>query len=266
MPYVLDNSQLRWSDDEERMPPKAEDFMYMPASEVGGPPGVAKLRIPTGNEVINNEEFEDPKEARALHLALKASGIARVYCRYDGGNDEGFAWLDHAELGAGERLEPAALARRLIANGLPVPKRSPVQKDWPDELMIRQMLDYPLIVNWAAALLGGLSFGTGEYSMYGAFIVDLDAETITDDPMARPVVANIKIDGVESIQNRFAMAMKEYGATFSDPPASVYSIGDRVVHPSFGSGTVTDVVGNNLTIAFDSAGKRRIVDSFVDRE
>ena len=45
---------------------------------------------------------------------------------------------------------------------------------------------------WASLLLGE-SYGTGEYSMYGAFVVDLDKCTITDDPNADPVVQNIDI-------------------------------------------------------------------------
>jgi len=81
--------------------------------------------------------------------------------------------VDHAELGSGERLDMAALAKRLIANGVYVRKRMPWQKDWSDERVIQEMLDFTLAVNWAAALLGGRSFGTGNYSMYGAFAVDL---------------------------------------------------------------------------------------------
>jgi hypothetical protein len=46
----------------------------------------------------------------------------------------------------------AALAKRLIANGVSVRKRMPWQKDWSDERVIRAMLDFPLAVNWAAAL------------------------------------------------------------------------------------------------------------------
>jgi hypothetical protein len=57
------------------------------------------------------------------------------------------------------------------------------------------MLDFPLAVNWAAALLGGRSVGTGAW-MYGAFVADLVEETITDDPKANPVVRNIAIEGV----------------------------------------------------------------------
>ncbi|HKD31545.1 MAG TPA: hypothetical protein VKC66_37285 [Xanthobacteraceae bacterium] len=49
-----------------------------------------------------------------------------------------------------------------------------------------------LCVAWASMLLGD-GFGTGEYSMYGAFTVDLDTCTITDDPGADPIVQNIRI-------------------------------------------------------------------------
>jgi hypothetical protein len=150
------------------------------------------LNMPTGSAA----EFENPEQARALHLALKACGVAKVYCRYDGGNDEGFAWVDHVDLETGERLDLTALTERLIANGISVPKRLPWQEDWSDERLVQDMLDFPLATNWAATLLGGRSFGTGEYSMYGAFVADLVAQTITDDPKANPVVRNIKIDGV----------------------------------------------------------------------
>jgi DNA helicase-2/ATP-dependent DNA helicase PcrA len=47
--------------------------------------------------------------------------------------------------------------------------------------------------------------------------------------------------------------------------ASDFSVGDRVFHQKFGNGNVTVVDGNKLTIAFDRAGEKRVVDSFVER-
>jgi DNA helicase-2/ATP-dependent DNA helicase PcrA len=41
--------------------------------------------------------------------------------------------------------------------------------------------------------------------------------------------------------------------------------GDRVFHQKFGNGNVVAVEGNKLTIAFDKAGEKRVVDSFVER-
>jgi len=46
---------------------------------------------------------------------------------------------------------------------------------------------------------------------------------------------------------------------------SSYSVGDRVFHLKFGNGNVTAVDGNKLTIRFDKAGEKRVVDSFVER-
>ncbi|MGN6570421.1 MAG: hypothetical protein ACTHLO_03290, partial [Pseudolabrys sp.] len=46
---------------------------------------------------------------------------------------------------------------------------------------------------------------------------------------------------------------------------SAYAVGDRVFHLKFGNGNVTAVDGNKLTIRFDKAGEKRVVDSFVER-
>ena len=46
---------------------------------------------------------------------------------------------------------------------------------------------------------------------------------------------------------------------------SSFSIGDRVFHQKFGNGDVTGIDGNKLTIQFDRAGEKRVVDSFVER-
>ena len=47
--------------------------------------------------------------------------------------------------------------------------------------------------------------------------------------------------------------------------ASTFTVGDRVFHMKFGNGNVTAVDGNKLTIAFDKAGEKWVVDSFVER-
>ena len=46
---------------------------------------------------------------------------------------------------------------------------------------------------------------------------------------------------------------------------SDFSTGERVFHQKFGYGEVTVVDGNKLTIQFDKAGEKRVVDSFVER-
>jgi len=53
--------------------------------------------------------------------------------------------------------------------------------------------------------------------------------------------------------------------TKSTGVASPYKAGDRVFHEKFGNGNVVQVEGNKLTIQFDRAGQKKVVDSFVKR-
>ncbi|UPK28893.1 ATP-dependent helicase [Bradyrhizobium sp. 195] len=46
---------------------------------------------------------------------------------------------------------------------------------------------------------------------------------------------------------------------------SEFSLSDRVFHQKFGYGRVTKIDGNKLTIAFDKAGEKKVVDSYVQR-
>jgi DNA helicase-2/ATP-dependent DNA helicase PcrA len=47
--------------------------------------------------------------------------------------------------------------------------------------------------------------------------------------------------------------------------ASVYKRGDRVFHVKFGYGKVSGVEGNKLTVQFDKAGEKKVIDSFVEK-
>jgi DNA helicase-2/ATP-dependent DNA helicase PcrA len=52
----------------------------------------------------------------------------------------------------------------------------------------------------------------------------------------------------------------------SDPGlASAHGKGDRVFHQKFGYGRVTAVEGNKLTVAFETAGEKKVIDSFLTR-
>jgi len=46
---------------------------------------------------------------------------------------------------------------------------------------------------------------------------------------------------------------------------SAFAVGDRVFHQKFGNGNVLYVEGNKLTIAFDRAGEKKVVDLFVEK-
>ena len=43
-----------------------------------------------------------------------------------------------------------------------------------------------------------------------------------------------------------------------------YAAGERVFHEKFGYGQIRAVDGNKLTIDFDKAGQKRVLDSFVE--
>ena len=47
--------------------------------------------------------------------------------------------------------------------------------------------------------------------------------------------------------------------------ASAYQRGDRVFHVKFGYGKVRGVEGNKLTVQFDKAGEKKVIDSFVEK-
>src|SRR5690606_5390892 len=48
----------------------------------------------------------------------------------------------------------------------------------------------------------------------------------------------------------------------ADQP-SRFAVGDRVFHLKFGNGNVAAIEGNKLTIDFDKAGQKRVLDGFV---
>ena len=47
---------------------------------------------------------------------------------------------------------------------------------------------------------------------------------------------------------------------------SEFSLDDRVFHQKFGYGSVVKIDGNKLTIAFEKAGEKKVVDSFVEKQ
>ncbi len=50
----------------------------------------------------------------------------------------------------------------------------------------------------------------------------------------------------------------------SDTP-SEFSLGERVFHIKFGYGAIASIEGNKLTIDFEKAGRKKVIDSFVER-
>ena len=62
------------------------------------------------------------------------------------------------------------------------------------------------------------------------------------------------------------------GSTKASPPDTVpilatskFAVGDEVVHPQFGDGTITDIDGDKLTIKFADGRRKQILDYYVKR-
>ena len=66
-------------------------------------------------------------------------------------------------------------------------------------------------------------------------------------------------------QPRRSKAKAGWSPSPSRRAASDYKRGDRVFHIKFGYGAVTAVEGNKLTVAFEKAGEKKVIDSFVER-
>ena len=121
---------------------------------------------------------------------------------------------------------------------------------------------------------GGHSYGkTGrdgpgaKYVPDGVF--DQTADMGEDDAPSSPPPRSAGRDRVGAASNKRRsnipltiegeLVAKSTGATSS------FDVGARVFHQKFGNGNVTAVDGNKLTIRFDHAGEKRVVDSFVER-
>jgi DNA helicase-2/ATP-dependent DNA helicase PcrA len=67
--------------------------------------------------------------------------------------------------------------------------------------------------------------------------------------------------GAGSVKGRTIEGELVAKSVSSDP--SPFKVGDRVFHQKFGNGNVSAIEGNKLTIDFDRAGQKRVLDGFV---
>lgn len=140
---------------------------------------------------INFESFD--RLSKVVRDALVEKGFTIANCRYDGGNDEDFAYFGNAV-----KNGQASTARQLIEilSDSPIKDVVPFVCDdsrYPDEVR-KQMLDrfnaMPVskrieealaeFATAAADALLGEGFGTGEFSIRGRFWVDLQTGQVTD--------------------------------------------------------------------------------------
>ncbi len=230
MPFVYDHERPDRLDDDS--PPKLRDFEYLPPPEFGGAGDPVRFSL---QETLHFPRAEKPAhkpdligflrgllrrparqvvarptpadDMRVVLPKLRALGATKAYCRYDGGNDESFAWLDHVVLRDGSRLGVDEILRRMdvvelepALRSLFKRRRPPGSDYWsaPAERLLRNAVRNGLAEFGAELMLGGGNFGNGPMSLFGAFTIDFEAGLVVDDPNAEPVVENIQIDREKS--------------------------------------------------------------------
>jgi DNA helicase-2/ATP-dependent DNA helicase PcrA len=126
---------------------------------------------------------------------------------------------------------------------------------------------------WQRAQARGRGGFGGGFGDKGGFSEDADEYAARDDGMddvgfAPPERGRVRESGSFGRgrpRARLPLTIEGELVAKSTGAISDFAIGERVFHQKFGNGNVTAIDGNKLTIAFDKAGEKRVVDSFVER-
>jgi hypothetical protein len=206
---MFDEATIRRLENEEDeefypfdVPPEA--FQYLPPPEFGGPPGVVRVAVraeQTGKpqnraglfgmfgrkKSISQDEWNAKVEHCVAQLAEEMTklGAVQACIRYDGGNDEGFAWFEHCVMQDGSIRSAEEIAHDLEAAGVKRPADFYTGGDF------HNFLGEVIADTWSWRLLG-YGWGAGPFVLYGACYVDLKTGAITDDPSPPPIVRNIR--------------------------------------------------------------------------
>ncbi len=88
-----------------------------------------------------------------------------------------------------------------------------------------------------------------------------DTDAFADELFGQPRVAKFR-----SRRAELGKVIEGKAEILKTPPrpSAVFSAGDRIFHQKFGYGRITAVDGNKLEIAFDKAGTKKVIDSFVE--
>jgi DNA helicase-2/ATP-dependent DNA helicase PcrA len=110
----------------------------------------------------------------------------------------------------------------------------------------------------------------GRARIAGSYDEDNDRYTRRDDARAG---SRFSQDGFKESPTPYRAPPKRGGGMViegqviakSTGAKSQYSEGERIFHIKFGNGTIASVDGNKLTIDFDKAGRKMVLDSFIER-
>ncbi len=105
-------------------------------------------------------------------------------------------------------------------------------------------------------VMESLSFGSPSHSLKPQRMSSREtvAEDIYSEPRWNRHKAQRKITTIEGKARRIKKVHK-----------SAYETGERVFHQKFGYGHITTIEGDKLTIDFEKAGEKRVVESFVEK-
>ena len=108
---------------------------------------------------------------------------------------------------------------------------------------------------------------------YGGFGLGTYGKSRFDDQQPKPFGNTYSTPGWQRAQQRWSEGKSarntphfiEGEMVARETDAVKYKKGERVFHEKFGYGVIRSVDGNKLTIDFDKAGEKRVIDSFVTR-
>jgi DNA helicase-2/ATP-dependent DNA helicase PcrA len=101
---------------------------------------------------------------------------------------------------------------------------------------------------------------------FGDFDEDSEGYSADDAATDRSAASARAREGIRGKpRRRLPLTIEGELVAKSTGTVSDFAIGDRVFHQKFGNGNVVAIDGNKLTIQFDKAGEKRVVDSFVER-
>jgi DNA helicase-2/ATP-dependent DNA helicase PcrA len=112
----------------------------------------------------------------------------------------------------------------------------------------------------ARGRFGGLAEDADQYSSDG-----VGNDRATASPPRGSQAGGTRAGGRRKPRPRLPLTIEGELVAKSTGTVSDFAVGDRVFHQKFGNGNVTAIDGNKLTIQFDKAGEKRVVDSFVER-
>lgn len=120
-------------------------------------------------------------DSRQVFDVLREIGAKIVYCRYNGGYDEGFAHFDRVELE--DKTVSLKELKPQLAEGLLGSKTSEYFSYYREEPSKEQRVNFflEMFADELAINLLGNGYGTGEYSMKGSFRANLETGEIIDE-------------------------------------------------------------------------------------